>query len=241
MLLAAAVIGIAATYAAHGYVKQAAARAVAGQQAVTVMVAARAIPAGTAASTAERGGALRAEQFPAAAVPPGAVRSVTAKLGGLVTSHAVPSGEILLRASLVQAARTTSGLNVPPGMVVVTVQFCLAQAVAGYVRSGSQVAVFGITGTGAAPSCGSPHLDGARTRLVLPRVQVLAAGPAPALAAPAQGISSAQQVQATLLLTLAVTRAQAAELIALTARGMPYLALLTPDSQASVTANPGGG
>ena len=225
--LLAAVLAVAGFGLADAYLKQEAASALAGERPVSVLVAARAIPAGTRASAAVRAGLLEAERFPAASVPAGAVTAVTPALSRLVTDAVLQPGEILTRAALGNRARDTSGLAVPPGMVVVTVQFCLAQAVAGYVKAGSQVAVYGTPG---GSGCGTSRAAGTlKARLILPRVLVLATGPAPAVAPPAStGIGSSQQVQATLLLTVAIPQADAAPLITLAASGAPYLALLAP-------------
>ena len=226
--LAALVFAVAGFGFAAAYVKQAAARALDGQRPVSVLVAARAIPAGTRTSAAVQAGLLTPERFPASAIPAGAVTSVTPALARLVTDGVIGRGEILTRARLGNRARVTSGLAVPSGMVVVTVQFCLAQAVAGYVKAGSQVAVYGTQGSG---GCGSGRTATGtpRARLVLTRILVLATGPAPAIApSPSAGIGSSQQVQATVLLTVAVPQADVPALIALTA---PYLALLPPSGK----------
>lgn len=227
---AAVLIGLAGTAAASAWLKHAAARNLASLNPVAVLVAARSIPAGTTAGAANRGGMLKPQRFPASSLPPGAVTAVTSALSRLVTDAALAPGQILTRAMLGNRVRDTSGLAVPAGTVVVTVQFCLAQAVAGYVKAGSQVAVYGTSGTGctASRTAGSaPH-----ARLILPRLLVLATGPAPAAgpSSPA-GLGSSQQAQQVILLTVAVPAASAAALIALAAGGDPYLALLTPSAQ----------
>jgi len=251
-----AVLGTAGVLA---YVHQADNRALAQMRAVTALVAQQQIPAGTSAAAALRGGLLRSQALPAASVPADAVRSITPGLGGLVMSAAVPSGQLLLRPMLVTAAQATAtgALAIPKGMVAVTIPLCLSGAVAGYVQPGSQVAVFDTYPTKKASlqeSCDqsgqsnqSQGPGGAATRMVLPRVQVLATGAAASGGATGgatgttasggllshnggQTDPAASAPSGSVLVTFAVSQANAEKLIVLTHAGLPYLALLTPSS-----------
>jgi pilus assembly protein CpaB len=242
----ALVLAVIGTSGVLAYVKQADARAITGLKAVSVLVAQKLIPSGTSAGAALRGGLLAAEKLPVSSVPSGAVRSVTGALVPLVTSAAIQPGQLLLRAMLVKTAvHAPGGVTLPPGMIEVTIAFCLPEMVAGSVQAGSQVAVFDTVGTGtsgglsAGPACTGSHqqeLGGAvRTRVVLPRVQVMSVGTASAggSATPAPAIgssSSAASGQGSTLVTLAVSQANAERLIQLSEIGLPYLALLTADS-----------
>src|SRR5258708_36871409 len=120
-----ALVGVVAVLA---YVKQADKRALAGQKAVTVLVAGQQIPAGTSASTALADGLLVEQDLPAASVPADAVRSIEPSLAALVTSASIPPGELLLRPMLVTSVLANSGLAIPSGMVAVTISLCLPQA-----------------------------------------------------------------------------------------------------------------
>jgi len=232
LALLLAVIGTAAVAA---YVSRASARAVSGLKAVTVLVAQQQIPADTPAATAWQDGSLRAEQLPAQSVSSDAIGSITADLGSLVTSTEVMPGQVLLRPMLVPAAQVSGGLAIPGSMVAVTIPLCLPEAVAGYVRAGSQVAIFDTFSTGSMSSSESCSSGGGsisgeasgtiETRVVLPRVQVLAVGAA------SSGQGSGSQSQSSVLVTLAVDQADAERVIQLTETGLPYLALLTPASQ----------
>jgi len=232
------------------YVHQADARALAGQQAVAVLVAEQLIPAGTSAGTARRDGLLSSQRLPAAAVPADAVRSITPGLSALVLSADVQSGQLILRPMLVLGTQVTGALAIPSGMVAVTIQVCTPEAVAGYLHAGSDVAVFdtvATTGTlSAQPNCALPHQQqsgAARTRIVLPQVQVLSVGSAaanaqagthPSTGAFAQGNSASSAASASspgVLVTLAVSQANAERLILLTQTGLPYLALLSSTSK----------
>jgi pilus assembly protein CpaB len=248
-----AVLGTAGVLA---YVGHANARAIAGQQAVTVLIADKLIPSGTSAADAQRQGLLGSEKLPAASVPADALTAVTPDLTALVTSSEVQPGQLLLRPMLVTSTQVTGGLAIPAGMVAVSVLYCVPEAVAGNVHVGSQVAVFDTIVSGsstmtAQPACAGPHQwlagDYASTRLILPKVKVLAVGPA---SASGQGSSQSGSTalsgsgsgnsQNTELVTLAVNQSDAERLILLTQDGLPYLALVNDSSSLSVS-NPGVG
>src|SRR5262249_34154121 len=146
------------------------------------------------------------------------------------------------------SSQLTGALAIPNGMVAVTVATCMPGAVAGYVQPGSRVAVFGtysdIKNNGS-QSCGSSsgspggggqtNLAHVHTRILLPRVQVLAVGAAPVSDqnAASSGTtspngSSSTPSQNTVMVTLAVSQADAERLITLDSSGLTYLALLTP-------------
>jgi pilus assembly protein CpaB len=207
----ALVLAIAGSGVVLAYVKGANARAVAGLKAVTVLVAQKEIPAGTSAGAAWQGGLLRGETLPAQSVPAEAVGSITADLDSLVMSSEIMPGQVLLRPMLVRAAQASGGLAIPAGLVAVTIPLCLPQAVAGYVQAGSQVAIFD-------------------TRMVLPKVQVLSMSGGTS-GQGGSGTGAASQTQGSVLVTLAVDQADAERVIQVAETGLPYLALLTPDSQ----------
>jgi pilus assembly protein CpaB len=226
------------------YVRQANTRALAGQKAVSVLVAGGLIPSGTTAAAALHDGLLTSQKLPAASLPADAMTSIPPGLGALVLSADVQQGQLLLRPMLVTAAQVTSGLPIPAGMVAVTVNLCLPEAVAGYIKAGSEVEVFNTYGPKAttltaASNCTPPHeqqdYGDAHTRIVLPRVQVLSVGPAPASPSGSSSTSGSSSASTTdTLVTVAVSQANAGRLILLTETGLPYLALLTGSSQTSV-------
>src|SRR6266567_3298403 len=148
----AVVLAVIGTGAVLLYVKQADTRALAGQKAVTVLVAQKMIPAGTPAIGAQRDGSLRGEKLPAGSVPADAVATVTPDLTALVLSAALQPGQLLLRTMLVPAAQTTNGMAIPDGMVAVTIPLCVPEDVAGNVQAGSQVAVFDTLAVGGSAS-----------------------------------------------------------------------------------------
>jgi pilus assembly protein CpaB len=252
LLAAVGTVGVLA------YVHQADSRAVAGQRATTVLVAGSAIPAGTSASTALQNGSLTTQTFPAASVPADAVRSITPDLASLVLSTEIQPGQMLVRPMLVTAAQVAgTALAIPKGKVAVTVALCMPESVAGYVHSGSEVAVFDsyasqltVSDCNGAPTHtvkGKVH-----TRMVLPKVEVLAVGTAAANAQATASTgsgglaqdstnstnNSAVTGQGAVLVTFAVDQADAERLIMLNEGGFPYLALLTSTSSTAFDLTP---
>jgi pilus assembly protein CpaB len=228
----AVLLAVLGTGGVLAYVSGANARALAGQQAVTVLIARQTIAAGTSAADAQAQGLLSTERLPSASVPADALTAITPDISGLVTDADVQPGQLLLRPMLVTSVQKSSGLTIPPGMLAVALQFCVPEAVAGNLQPGSQVAVFATTVSGnsslsAGAACSGPHtLSGqdVSTRLVLPKVTVLAVGQGTA----SQGGSTSTSTTSSNvgLITVAVSQADASQLIQLSENGLPYLALL---------------
>jgi pilus assembly protein CpaB len=249
----AIVLAVLGTAGVLAYVHGANARALAGQRAVSVLVAQDKIPSGTVAGTAFQSGMLVSQKLPASAVPSEAVNSITAAVSGLVMGTDVQPGQVLLRPMLVVSSQLSGALAIPRGMVAVTVATCMPGAVAGYVQPGSRVAVFGTysdiknngsqscgTSSGSPGGGGQTNLAHVHTRILLPRVLVLAVGAAPASgqngtpsgSAIPNGSSNTSS-QNAVMVTLAVNQADAERLITLDSSGLTYLALLSPSSVTS--------
>ena len=249
-----AVLGTAGVLA---YVHKADSRALDEMKPVSVLVAQGQIPAGTSANSAHQQGLLRSERLPASSVPVNAVRSITPELGALVVSAQVPAGQLLLRPMLVTSAQATAtgALAIPTGMVAVTIPLCMSEDVAGYVQPGSHVAVFDTYATKKATLQESCNQSGeshqaqgpgtVATRIVLPRVLVLATGQAAASGTTGTSTTAssgafshnsqtdppASAPAGSVMVTMAVSQANAERLILITRAGLPYLALLTSSSQ----------
>jgi pilus assembly protein CpaB len=243
----AALLAVFGVVAVLGYVREANTRAIAGQKAVTVLVAQSAIPAGTQIGSAVGDGSLTSEKEPASSVPSEAVHSISGALTGRVTSVALSPGQLLLAPMLVSpGTRTASSfgvaLAVPPGDVAVTMEMCLDADVAGFVQPGSYVTVFDTMSTGGSIqyNCTShqpPQKGAIIAGVVVPRVLVLSvttAKPQSTSSVAGQVVADpsnpGSQVSTTgeLLVTLAATsQAEADHLVALTTAGDPTFGLLT--------------
>jgi len=247
IIVLALILAAVGTTGVLSYVRGANTRAIAGLKAVSVLVAQKKITSGTTASSALHGGLLASQTLPASSVPADALSAITGDMASLVLSADLQPGQLLLRPMLVTPAQTTSGLAIPPGMMALTLAFCLPEVVAGAVQAGSQVAVFDTAGNAsitAQPGCSGTHAEitgSIKTRVVLNRVQVLSAGVASSASAASVSTASAlgsssTSGQGSTLVTLAVTQAQAEQLIQMTETGMPYLALLTTGSHTTADA-----
>jgi pilus assembly protein CpaB len=244
-----AVVGIVGVLA---YVRHANDRAVNGLKAETVVWAKDPIAAGTSLSQAEQGGLLGTEKVPESSLTTAAVQSVTGAEGHKVVTSAVARGQVLLQNMLGASASnaSASGFVIPSGMIAVAIDVCVPEAVAGYVTAGSDVAVFDTTisdkeASQETPSCSSEHpilgtgelgQGDAATVLMLSKIQVLAVGQNPVSQSTSAGSSttattepvssSSSSSSGDVLVTVAVTQAQAQELILMCQVGIPYLALL---------------
>jgi pilus assembly protein CpaB len=166
------------------YVRSADARATAGKQARTVLVADKPVPAGTSGRALRSGGYLRQVRMPAESLPPDSVAQITTDLDALVVTSAVQPGQLLLRAMFGTATKNGTGLTVPDGEIAITAQVKGSVFGPGAVQPGVKVAIFYtytpvddghrnvISGAGLEKGRGVNSV----TRLLLNNVEVLAVG-----------------------------------------------------------------
>ncbi len=234
----ALVLAVMGTGAVYFYVRQADSRAVAGKQAVSVLVASERVPAGTVADDANRRGLLRVERMPRETVSTDALTTVDAAVAQLVAGADIQPGQLVLRSMFVADKPTTAGLAIPAGKVAVTVQFTVVQEVAGHIQVGSHVVVFDtytvVSGQDAPSGDGLPKAPGdvQATRVLLPDVEVLAVG-SPAAASGDEDKAAAAPPTDSVLLTVAANQVEAERLILRAQTGSLYLALRGEDSDIS--------
>ncbi|WDZ85601.1 Flp pilus assembly protein CpaB [Micromonospora cathayae] len=206
--------------------------------AVTVAIAVERIPAGTTGARIRAEELVRLERMPRSSVPGTALPAVGAEYDKLVLTSNIAPGQVLLKANFGEQSQVTSGLSLPDGKMAVTVQTGAPQQVAGYVRPGAQVAIF-LTYKLVDKDGNESKIE--RTRLLLPKVEVMAVGTYTPPRANADGGSTAAaggtSTNGTLLLTLAVDQKEAERLILGLNTGSLYLGLLTD----TVTVRPGTG
>jgi pilus assembly protein CpaB len=204
VLVAVALAGLGSLMV-YGYVRAADERALRGQRPVDVVVAAKAIPAGTSVSRLVSDGYAAVRRFPAASVPEGVLTRIEDAGPDMVLGAGVKEGELIRTALLVRRG-DTQAFTVPDGKIALTVELTDPQRVAGHVVAGSKVAVF-LT-VKILNSDGKPRGEMTETRLLMSGIDVLSVGPADA----AKG-KPATGSQATSLVTLAVTQRQAEKLV----------------------------
>jgi pilus assembly protein CpaB len=230
-VLLAIILAVIGTGAVLLYVYSAKNSVAEGQTAVKVLVAKQRIPAGTSGESIRGKSLVEEIVMPAATVPADSLTSIAAELDKLVLTHDVQPRQLVLKGMFGAATRLSGGIAVPEKMLALSVKTAVEEEVGGFVRPGSQVAVF-VTFV---PADGKPI-----TKLLLPRVETLAVG-----AYGQDGETSSQPDNGdskttgtvTLLVTVAVSQADAEKLVHAMRYGKIYMALLTDTSE----VRPGGG
>lgn len=233
----AIVLAVVGTAAVLLYVNKTRNSVAEGQTAVTVLVAKERIAAGTSGASLRARELLEPVVMPAAALPADSLVEIPAELDELVLTHDVQPRQLLLKGMFGAATKLSGGVSVPEKMMAVSLKLAAEEEVGGFVRPGSQIAVFATFNIIDEPykkAAGSPN---SMTKLLLPRVEVLAVG-----AYGEDGVTSAQQQEGeveetgkvTLLVTVAVTQADAEKVIHALRIGELYLSLLTDTSEARV-------
>lgn len=233
VLAAALVFAVAGTAAVLAYVSRADARALAGQQPVSVIVTTGAIPRGTTLGTARSAGLLERQALASRAVPPSAVRELAADMDDLVAASDLAAGEVLLQGRFVEQGELVEAgsVPVPDGKLAVTVELTDPARVAEFLEPGDEVAVLHFRE-------GEPST----TRMLLPRVEVLGVGattgaPTPTQQAAAEGQAAPAKAVSTALITFAVDERQAERLVHGANTGILHLGLL--DETTRTTAGSG--
>lgn len=225
LLVVAIVVAAMGTGLIFAYVNRADERAQKDVEQVDVLVAKTLIKAGTTGTAAETAGAFQLRPIPRSATVEGYLQD-TRSISGLVAVADIYPGEQILTAKFAPAG-STNALAIPAGKMAMSVQMGDPQRVAGFVRPGSEVGVF-LTLPATARSEGS-GITGDITRVLFPRIQVLAIGPT-TLKPATDGKGNTESVP-TAILTVAVDQVQAQKLAFATKVGSLYFSLLTKDSK----------
>jgi len=167
LLIVAALIAALGTGMVFLYVRGADSRAEATQQPVQVLKAVSQIEPGERIAEAQAAGKIQLGTVPRKQVLTGAVNSVSSLGDEVALSTIYPNEQII--AGKFGAAGDQSSLTIPDGNIAISVTLSDTGRVAGFVSPGNEVAIF--AGTGAGSSGG-----GESTRLLLPKVQVIAVG-----------------------------------------------------------------
>jgi pilus assembly protein CpaB len=252
-VLVAVVLAAIGCLAVVAYVRGADERALAGREAVHVLVATRRIPAGTTGAQLRDGGYTERVAMPVATLPADVVDRVDEQLATLAVTADVQPRQLLLRGMFGESTRLSGGLSLPDGTVAVSIEMTAPGRVAGFVRPGSKVAVFDTftvrDGKGRVPSgtrLADNYAYNHATRVLLPRIEVIAVGErgtaGVATAAPAASTTAAEKdgtakAGATVLVTVAATQDEAEKLIHASLTGTLSLALL--DDTATIEPGPG--
>ena len=178
IIILAVLLAVCGSAGVFLYVRSADSRAIAGQQAVTVLVAKERIPAGTTAESVMK--LVDKQQMPKSSVPENAVSELDTSIADLVTSSELAEGQLVTRVLFTEAASLAKGISIPDGMIAVTVPTEAWQRAGGLIQKGSKVAVFdtftvmdGKGNTPAGDGLSKQYERNQSTRLLLTGLEVL--------------------------------------------------------------------
>ena len=204
------------------YARNADARAIAAESPSPVWVAQGPILSGTTLKDAQRTGLIAQTAVAAKAVPLGALQEINADNNALLALSDVAPGEYLLAARFGTTPVGTKAIEIPSGMLAVSVQLSDPARVGKFVTPGSHIAIYqsykikDLRDTPEAKIINENNISG--TSLLLGDVTVIAMGDAPLAGAAAQPAVEGQPPTAAgasggFLVTVAVKPADAPILI----------------------------
>lgn len=213
--------------------------AAAAEKQAVVLVATKMIPAGTTGRQALEQKLVALKEVPARLVPPGALVDI-APVQDQETATDLQPGEMLLPARFLDTT-VAGSMEIPDDKVAISVQVADPQRVAGFVRPGSEVAVFATypVTPPAVPADNTVPVVEEATKVLLPRVEVVAVGPT-ALRVHGTAEKDDQQPSAAgttdtaALVTVAVSIEDAQRLAHTALTGRLTLGLLNKDSRTGV-------
>ncbi|MFQ5948645.1 MAG: Flp pilus assembly protein CpaB [Acidimicrobiia bacterium] len=237
-VLAALALAALGTLVLVGYVRGAEQRALEGQRTVDVLVVEEPIAQGTPAN--ELQGKVRTEQVPAKVQAAGAVATLADLEGQVAVVDLVPGEQVVsTRFAAPEALEEERRVQVPDGLLQVTISLTPERAIGGQPRPGSTVGViasFTVQASGEAePGEGGSSSTGAATHLILHKVLVSNVQ-AERLPQPAEADSgddsNAPELAPTgnFLITLAVDAPSAERIVFAAEHGSLWLALEPEDA-----------
>jgi pilus assembly protein CpaB len=228
------------------YAGCAVAGAVAGFLPSSAFVSLALVACGSWLKDAVRGGLLVKTTVPEKGLPVGALTQVTDANSSLLALTDIAPGEYVLESRFGTTPVGTKAIEVPSGMVAVSVQLTDPARVGSFVTPGTRIAIFdsykikAIGDDAKSKALNDADVNG--TSVLLDDVLVIAMGDAAlnpgSQAAPAEDSKDAQAASATpsFLVTVAVTPANAARLIHGINNGTLYAALRSADLKMGATS-----
>ncbi|MHB1341434.1 MAG: Flp pilus assembly protein CpaB [Coriobacteriia bacterium] len=245
ILMAAVVLGLVAAFMTARYLDTARAKIDADAQPVQVLVATEDIPRGRTSSELVEEGAITLAEVPRRYVSDQAVSSVKA-IEGQVLAQPLSRGEQVTTARFQYPDQAGLAFSIPEGHVAIAISADDVKCVAGLIRPGDFVMV-------TATFDEARGLNAAQTKMLLPRVRVLAVGgnlsaePASRETADGGGLigansengqSSRTAGKVAPTITLALVPQDVEKLIYAEQQGQVWLALI-PNGVAEVPTTPG--
>jgi pilus assembly protein CpaB len=181
------------------YARGADERAIADQTPTSVWVAQKLVTTGTTLKDAERTGLIVQTSVPAKGVPQGALQEVNADNNSLLALSDIQPGTYLLAASFGTTPPGTKAIEVPSGMLAVSVQLSDPARVGKFVTPGSHIAIYqsykikDLADTPEAKILNENDIHG--TSLLLSDVTVIGMGDSPLSGAAQQQVEGQQTTQ----------------------------------------------
>jgi pilus assembly protein CpaB len=235
-IFAAAVVALIGVTSVLLYARGADERAVAAQQPADVYVATQVVASGTMLKDAVRSGALTKTAVARKGLPVGALTQVTDSNSSLLALTDIQPGEYVLSNRFGATPVGTKAIEVPAGMVAVSVQLTDPARVGTFVTPGTHIAIFdsykikAIGDDAKAKTLNEADVQG--TSILLEDVLVIAMGDTaltPGQNSTAKGEEDGQASAPSFLVTVAVTPKDAARLIHGINTGELYAALRGAD------------
>jgi pilus assembly protein CpaB len=224
LLIVAAVVAALGTLLVFLYVRGADHRADQRYDAVQVLRAVKPITPGETVEAAQAAGKIESGTVSRQDLLPDALTGLEPVAGRVATTAIQPGEQIV--SSKFGAAGTTTALTIPKGMIAIAIQLSDTARVAGFLKPGDKVAVF-LNGNDA---------RGSFTRLLLPSVQVAAAGTTTSTTTTTDPAGAqTQSALPSALLTLAVTQQDAEKVLFAQQSGTLSFGLLNADSKVALT------
>lgn len=223
LLVVAALIAALGTGMVALYVRAADTRAEASQQPVQVLKAVAQIEAGESVAEAQSAGKIALGTVPRKQQLAGAMTSV-ADLGDQVALSTIYPNEQIIASKFGQSG-DQSALTIPDGNIAISVTLSDTGRVAGFVSPGNEVAVFSAVTGGEG--------GGDQTRLLLPKVTVIAVGATTTVSkttTSAEGAQTTEQLPKTLF-TLSVNQRDAEKILYAAGHGELSFGLLNDTSK----------
>jgi len=248
-LVLAVLLAALATMALISYMRGLETKAFAGVESVTAFVAKDNIPADTSADSALSQGLIAKTSIPRKVLAEGAITTLE-QIRGQVATVTILKGEQIVAARFAAVAEASGLLPIPAGRQAVTVQTDIPPAVGGFVQPGDHVSVIAkidVTGAQAArlssslldrsSAASSAALPVTVVHFLLQDVQVLAVGSDVAgAAATTDKDAKADAAQSQVMLTLAVSPADAERIAYAVMEGQIYFTLLPKGQDAAKTS-----
>jgi pilus assembly protein CpaB len=236
-IFAAAVIALIGVTSVLLYARGADARAVEAQQPTKVFVSTALVPAGTTLKDAVRTKLVEQTSVAAKGAPAGALTTMTDSNSNLLALNDIAPGEFILKSRFGTTPVGTKAIEVPAGMVAVSVELSDPARVGTFVTPGTHIAIFDsykIKAVGTSDKVKELNdADVQGTSVLLDDVLVIAMGQTaltPGNAAPnKEEDDSTKNAKPSFLVTVAVTPKDATRLVHGINTGQLYAALRGAD------------